>query len=77
MCILLQVQNCEYLDREFVLKTITDSVHPLDLIPVFYQRQGNTAYFLVRNCGQAIAQLCRQNLIVQNPCNPLKPVSMS
>lgn len=72
----LQVQNCENLDREFVLKTISDSVHSLDLIPVFYQTQENNAYFLVRNCGQAIAQLCRQNLIVQNPSNPNKPVSI-
>lgn len=72
----LQVQNCSNLDREYVLKTITDAVHPLDLIPVFYQTKGNNAYFLVRNCGPAITQLCRQNLIVQNPNTPNSPVSI-
>lgn len=70
------MHNAESLDREYVLKTITDAVHPLDLIPVFYQTDGTTAHFLVRNCGQAIVQLCRQNLIIPIPDKPNKPVSL-
>lgn len=57
-----------------MLKTLTSAVHPLDLIPVFYQVEGSYACFLVRNCGQALMKLCRQNLMVQNPNNPNKPV---
>lgn len=69
-----QVHNCDNLDRDFVLKTLTAAVHPLDLIPVFYQVEGDYACFLVRNCGPAVLKLCRHNLIVQNPTNPNKPV---
>lgn len=73
--ILLQIHNCENMERDFVLKHLTAAVHPLDLIPVFYQCEKEYASFLVRNCGAAIVKFCRQNLMVHNPENPNKPVS--
>lgn len=69
------MQNCDNLSRDFVLKNLTAAVHPLDLIPVFYQAENDYASFLVRNCGPAIVKLCRQNLLVQNPDNANNPVS--
>lgn len=71
----MQIHNCENMERDFVLKNLTAAVHPLDLIPVFYQSEKEYASFLVRNCGAAIVKFCRQNLMVHNPENPNKPVS--
>lgn len=59
-----------------MLKNLTNAVHPFDLIPVFYQAENDYASFLVRNCGPAIVKLCRQNLLVLNPEDVNKPVSI-
>lgn len=51
-------------NREAVLKTLLNAVHPCDLIPVNYKLEGQNAHFIARNCGPAIEKLCRDNLIV-------------
>lgn len=70
-----QVYDRQNNTRDFILKSITDAVHPLDWIPVNYQRgRRGRVYFLVRNCGPAILQLCQQKLLVTNPNKPEEPV---
>lgn len=54
------------MDREFVLKTLLNIVHPHDLIPVNYKVEGPNANFMARNCGGAIEKLCRDNLVVKS-----------
>lgn len=61
------IHNVSMVDREQVLKSLLNSVHPLDLIPVNYKVEGKNAQFIARNCGAAIEKLCRDNMIVQNP----------
>lgn len=53
-------------NREIVLKDILNAVQPCDLIPVNFKVEGNNAHFMARNCGPAIEQLCRQNLVVKS-----------
>lgn len=73
----MQVHDIDKLDRDFILKTLTAAVYPLDLIPVFYQVEDNNASFLVRNCGNAIIKLLKEKLRVNNPLDPHKQFKIS
>lgn len=73
---MLQVSNAEAEKRNNVLRAILDHVHPLDLIPVAFGRDKNESFFFARNCGGAIQKLCNDNLVVLNPNNTAKPVSL-
>lgn len=70
------VQNCAGVNRDFILKTILDNVHPLDFIPVCYDTENRNVCFFARNCSLAIEKLCHQNLIVQNPQNLDQPFKL-
>lgn len=54
------------MDREVVLKTILNFVHPLDLIPANYKIEGPDGHFIARNCGAAVEKMCRENLVITN-----------
>lgn len=71
------MSNAENEKRNNVLRAILDHVHPLDLIPVAFGRDGNETYFFARNCGGAIQRLCNDNLVVRNPTNDSMPVSLN
>lgn len=53
-------------DKETVLKAILKNIEPHDLIPVNYQVLGDNTWFIARNCGPALKQLCKTNLIIKN-----------
>ncbi|XP_017772485.1 PREDICTED: uncharacterized protein LOC108559648 isoform X1 [Nicrophorus vespilloides] len=74
----IYVQNALNCKRNFVLKTLMKTVHPLDFIPVHYTIEDENVCFLLKNCGAAIMELCKLNLIVPNP-NPkeIKPFKIS
>lgn len=68
------MNNAEDFSRDLILKTILDHVSPMDLIPVYFLKEGSSASFLARNCGAAIEKLCKDNLIVDNPYVKNQPV---
>lgn len=52
--------------KEYVLKSILNTIDPADLIPVRYQSSGiDDTYFIARNCYSALEQLCKNNLIIK------------
>ncbi|XP_044254470.1 nuclear RNA export factor 1-like [Tribolium madens] len=71
------VNNAEDFSRDLILKTILDHVQPLDLIPVFFLKEGSSASFLARNCGAAIEKICKDNLIIDNPYVKNQPFKLS
>ncbi|KAJ8922836.1 hypothetical protein NQ315_007871 [Exocentrus adspersus] len=62
--------------RDVILRAILDHVHPLDLIPVSYDKTQGQSHFLARNCGSAIIKLAKDNLTVPNPRDPLNPFKL-
>ncbi|XP_022902675.1 nuclear RNA export factor 1-like isoform X2 [Onthophagus taurus] len=69
----IEVENAMNLERDTVLRTLMNFVHPLDFIPVCYETKGSCVSFLLKNCGAAIERLCRHNLIVTNPQDASMP----
>ncbi|KAK9885790.1 hypothetical protein WA026_013659 [Henosepilachna vigintioctopunctata] len=68
--ILYNVPNPE---RNEILKIVLDHLYPLDLIPVKFKILENACMFMARNCADAIEKLCRDNLLIPNPINPMSP----
>ncbi|XP_044017569.1 nuclear RNA export factor 1-like [Aphidius gifuensis] len=52
-------------DKEYLLKTILNAVHPADMIPVRYQTTGCDTFFIARNCSAAIEKLCENKLLIK------------
>ncbi|KAJ8982181.1 hypothetical protein NQ317_001505 [Molorchus minor] len=69
------IGNVETYDRNTILQTVLDFVHPLDLLPVMYHRR-RQAFFFARNCAEAILKIMSNNLVIPNPKNPNRPLKL-
>ncbi|KAL3284584.1 hypothetical protein HHI36_018741 [Cryptolaemus montrouzieri] len=68
------LHNVEPQERNEVLKIVLDHLYPLELIPVKFERRGNDCMFMARNCTEAIEKLCKDNLFIPNPSDPMSPI---
>lgn len=68
--------NVTNYEDDFIIKTISNFLHPVQLTPVNFTRNKKThAFFLASNCLDAIMKLVLNDLKIPNPLNEKNCVS--
>ncbi|XP_044765755.1 nuclear RNA export factor 2-like [Coccinella septempunctata] len=64
------------MERNQLLQTIFDHIHPYELIPLRFESldNGNSYIFIARDCASAIQKICANNLLIPNPLDKMFPM---
>ncbi|CAH1099217.1 unnamed protein product [Psylliodes chrysocephalus] len=64
-------------DKEYIIKSIVDFVHPAPLIPVNFKQYKKTCRFVAKDCLEAMIKILDAKCNIPHPRDPSTPFSLT